>query len=132
MSKRFTLAALAALPIAFSALGVQAQQARYCDGRIVANSFYSNVNSDGRSSVVSYFVQLQSTGDAIRYGVTFDPRRQLLPHVTEAQTGSPVATLASYQQVTILLGKQRFTNPGGSGQLSQTDIARYTTVTCPR
>ena len=132
MSKRLSLAALAALPIAFASMGAQAQQARFCDGRIVANSFYSNVNSNGRSSVVTYFVQLQSTGDSIRYNVTFDGRRQLRPLVTEAQTGSPVATLASYQQVTITLGKQAFNNPGGTGQLRQPDTARYTVVACPR
>ncbi len=132
MSKRLALAAFAALPMAFAAASAQAQQARFCDGRIVANAFYSNVNSTNRTSVVTYFVQLQSTGDAIRYAVTFDQRRQLRPLATEAQSGTPVATLASYQQVTITLGKQSFNNPAGTGQLSQADIARYTTVTCPR
>ena len=132
MSKRLALAACAALPLAFAAAGAQAQQARYCDGRIVANAFYSNVASNGRTSVVTYFAQLQSTGDTIRYAVTFDQRRQLRPLATEAQSGTPVATLASYQQVTITLGKQAFNNPSGTGQLNQADIARYTTVTCPR
>ena len=135
MSKHFTLAALAAAAISAAALlpaEAQAQQARYCDGRINANSFYSNVNSTGQRSVVSYFMQLQSTGDAIRYTVTFDGRRQLHPRVTEAQSGSPVATLASYQQVTILLGKQAFNNPGGTGLLNATQMAQHTTVACPR
>lgn len=135
MSKSFTLAALAAAAISAAALipaEAQAQQARYCEGRINANSFYSTVNSNGRTSVVSYFVQLQSTGDAIRYAVTFDARRQARPHVTEAQSGSPVATLASYQQVTVLLGKQAFSNPGGTGLLNATQMAQYTTVACPR
>jgi hypothetical protein len=98
----------------------------------VANSFFSNVNSSGRTSVVTYFAQLQSTGDSIRYAVTFDQRRQLRPLATEAQTGTPEATLASYQQVTITLGKQAFSNASGTGWLGQPDIGRFTTVNCTR
>lgn len=128
MSKRFALAALAALPIAFASLGAQAQMARYCDGRVVANSFYSNVNSNGSRSTVPYFVQLQNqSGEPIRYTVRFTA-----PHITQAQNGSVVATLASYQQATVTLGQQSFNNPGGTGQLSQADLIRYTQVTCPR
>jgi hypothetical protein len=128
MSKRLTLAALAALPIAFASMGAQAQMARYCDGRITANAFYSNVQSNGSRSTVPYFVQLQNqSGEPIRYTVRFTA-----PHIMEAQNGSVIATLASYQQVTVTLGKQSFTNPSGSGQLSQADMMRYTQVTCPR
>lgn len=128
MSKRFTLAALAALPIAFASMGAQAQMARYCDGRIVANSFYSNVQSNGSRSTVPYFVQLQNqSGEPIRYTVRFTA-----PHIMQAQNGSVVATLASYQQATVTLGQQSFTNPSGTGQLSQADMIRYTQVTCPR
>jgi len=131
MFKRFALAALAAASIsALVPTQAQAQTARYCDGRINANSFYSTVQSDGRRSVVSYFVTLQSTGDEMRYSVTFDARRQATPTVTEAQNGSPVANLASYQQVTILLGKQAFNNPGGTGLLNASQLAQYTTVSC--
>ncbi|UPY37123.1 hypothetical protein [Sediminicoccus sp. KRV36] len=128
MSKRFTLAALAALPIAFASVGAQAQMARYCDGRIVANSFYSNVQSNGSRSSVPYFVQLQNqSGESIRYTVRFTA-----PHIIGAQNGSVVAHLASYQQVTVQLGQQNFNNPSGTGQLSQADMIRYTQVTCPR
>ena len=131
MTKRFTLtalAAMAALPIALASTGAQAQMARYCDGRIVANSFYSNVQSNGSRSTVTYFVQLQNqSGDPIRYTVRFTA-----PHVFEAQNGSVVAHLASYQQATITLGKQNFNNPSGQGLLSQADMIRYTQVVCPR
>ncbi|MBS7791185.1 hypothetical protein KTR66_14370 [Roseococcus sp. SDR] len=128
MSKRFTLAALAALPIAFASMGAQAQMARYCDGRIVANAFYSNVQSNGSRSTVPYYVQLQNqSGETIRYTVRFTA-----PHIMGAQNGSTIAHLASYQQVTVLLGSQSFTNPSGTGQLSQADMMRYTQVTCPR
>lgn len=128
MSKRLTLAALAALPIAFASMGAQAQMARYCDGRIVANSFYSNVQSNGSRSTVPYFVQLQNqSGDPIRYTVRFTA-----PHIMQAQNGAVVATLASYQQATVTLGQQSFNNPSGTGQLSQADMIRYTQVSCPR
>jgi hypothetical protein len=129
MSKRFTLAALAALAalaVAFASMGAQAQMARYCDGRIVANSFYSNVQSNGSRSTVPYFVQLQNqSGETIRYTVRFTA-----PHIMGAQNGSTVAQLPSYQQVTVQLGTQSFNNPSGTGQLSQADLIRYTQVTC--
>jgi Cu2+-containing amine oxidase len=125
---RFTLAALAALPIAFASMGAQAQMASYCEGRIVANAFYSNVQSNGSRSTAIYHVQLQNrSGDPIRYTVRFTA-----PGTQMAQTGSPVATLASYQQVTVTLGQQSFNNPSGTGQLSQQDMIRFTQVACPR
>lgn len=128
MSKRLTLAALAALPLAFASVDAKAQMASYCEGRITANSFYSNVNSNGSRSTATYYVQLQNrSGDPIRYTVRFTA-----PHIMNAQNGSVVATLASYQQVTVTLGQQSFTNPSGTGQLSQQDMVRYTQVTCPR
>lgn len=128
MSKRMTLAALVASPIAFASMGAQAQMARYCEGRIVANSFYSNVQSNGSRSTVVYYAQLQNqSGEAIRYTVRFRAPNTLMP-----QNGSVVATLASYQQVTVTLGSQNFSNPSGMGQLSQADITRFTEVVCPR
>jgi hypothetical protein len=126
MSKRFTLAALAALPIAFASMGAQAQLAQFCDGRIVANSFYSNVQSNGSRSTVPYIVQLQNRSDeTIRYRVRFTA-----PHIMSPQNGSTVAHLTRYQQVTVTLGTQSFNNPSGTGQLSQADMIRYTQVTC--
>ena len=128
MSKRLTLAALAALPIAFASFGAQAQMARYCDGRIVANAFYGNVLSNGSRSVVVYFVQLQNqSSDSVRYTVRFTA-----PGVFEAQNGGTIAHLARYQQVTVTLGKQNFNNPSGNGQLSQADMMRHTQVNCPQ
>lgn len=125
---RFTLAALAALPIAFASMGAQAQMATYCDGRIAANAFYPTVASNGSRSTVTYFVQLQNRSDLpIRYTVRFRAPNTQMP-----QTGSVVATLASYQQVTVTLGQQSFNNPSGSGQLNQQDMMRFTEVTCPR
>ena len=131
MTNRFKLAALAAtaaLPLALASTGAQAQMARYCEGRIVANAFYSNVQSNGSRSTGIYFMQLQNiSGEPIRYTVGFTA-----PRTHEAQSGSPVAHLASYQQVTVQLGKQNFNNPAGTGILSQQDMMRYTQVHGPR
>lgn len=131
MTNRFKLTALAAaaaLPLALASTGAQAQMATYCEGRIVANAFYSNVLSNGSRSTGVYFVQLQNRSDqAIRYTVRFTA-----PHTHEAQNGHPIAHLASYQQVTVQLGKQNFNNPSGQGILGQHDMMRYTQVHCPR
>jgi hypothetical protein len=62
MSNRFTPAALAALSIAFASVGAQASEAQYCDGRLVARLFSSDVDNRGSMNVVTYWVQLQNTG----------------------------------------------------------------------
>jgi hypothetical protein len=126
MSKRLALAAFATLPIAFASMGAQAQMAQFCDGRIVANAFYSNVQSNGSRSTVPYFVQLQNrSDDTIRYAVRFTA-----PHIMAPQNGSVDAHLTRYQQVTVTLGTQSIGNPSGTGQLSQADMIRYTQVLC--
>ena len=124
MHQRFFLIGLAM----FTATVTQAQTARYCDGRLTANSHYSNVQSNGSRSTVTYFMQLQNqSGETVRYTVRFSA-----PHIQGALNGSVVATLASHQQVTTKLGMQNFSNPAGTGQLSQADMIRYTQVVCPR
>lgn len=129
---RYALAALAALPIAFASIGAQAQTASYCGGKIAANAFYSNVISNGSRSTVVYFAQLQNrTGQSVNYHVAFDGFRRLSPPATNTQSGTEMATLTSYQQVTVNLGQQSFNNPTGTGGLNQGDIARYVTVACP-
>lgn len=135
MSKRLTLAALAALPIAFAAAGAQAQQARYCDGRIVANSFYSNVQLDGPATHVTYYVQLQNTGyHAVLYTVSFDPRRTFSYSLSVApmQNGTSVEMLGGDQRLAVMLARQTLaTNQGTRGMLTLTDLARVTSVSCP-
>lgn len=123
---RFTLAALASMPIAFACMAVQAQAARYCDGKIVATAVYSTVEAADESSVVTYHIQLKTTGEATRYAVQFQA-----PNTAGALAGRLVARLPSDQQVDIILGRQRFANPTGAGQLGPMDILRYTAVRCP-
>ena len=126
MLNRFFLSAVVAL--SFVATAAQAQMARYCQGQVLANSFYSNIQSNGSRSTVSYFTQLQNaSADPVRYTLRFTA-----PHIFEAQNGSGIARLEPYQQVTVLLGRQSFNNPSGSGLLSQADMIRYSKVVCPR
>ncbi len=123
MHQRFFLIGLAM----FTATVTQAQMARYCDGRLTAN-FYSNVQSTGSRSTVTYLMQLQNqSGEGVHYTVRF-----IAPHIQGAQKGSAVAALGPHQLVTPKLGMQDFSNPSGTGQLSQSDMNRYTQVVCPR
>ena len=105
-----------------------AQVAKYCDGNLVVNSIYSNVDSNGSRSSVSYFVQVQNlSAQATRFSVRF-----AAPNVVAAQNGSAVATIASYQQLTVTLGKLQFNNPAGSGAPRPHELLKYVQVTCPR
>lgn len=125
------LAAAAALPMALASGAAQAQIATYCNGSLVANSFYNNVQSNGRTSTVLYYVQLQNRTEVplFRYTVRFTHAGS-----TNRQNGSVAATLPPYQQVTVLLGQQQFHNPSGTGALSPTNTAsgvpHYTQVQC--
>lgn len=128
MPKRFMLATLCALSLTFISAAAHAQLARYCDDRLVVNSFYNTVQSNGSRATSSYFAQVQNrTKEPVRYSLRFTA-----PKAVEAQNGSVVSTLAPYQQVTILLGKQQFNNPSGAGALSQSDVNRYTQAVCPK
>ncbi|MDB5415916.1 MAG: hypothetical protein JWR10_4251 [Rubritepida sp.] len=122
MSRTFALPALAAaiaIPMALASGAAQAQIAQYCGGKIVANAFYNNVQSNGSRSTVSYYVQLQNrTAERIPlYAVTFSYN---LAH--NRQNGSNSASLPPYQQVTILLGTQTLNNASGTGALNATDV----------
>lgn len=115
------LAAALAIPMALASGAAQAQIASYCGGSVAANAFYNTVQSNGRTSVVSYFVQLQNrTNQPIPLiNVTFNYNL-----ATDRISGSPPGArgLQPYQQITVLLGKQAINNPSGSGALNPTDL----------
>lgn len=119
--KLSAMAAAVAIPLALASGGAQAQIATYCNGSVSANAFYNNVQSNGRSSTVSYYVQLQNrTNQAIPLiSVTFG-----YTAAYDRIAGSPPGTrgLQPYQQITVLLGKQNFNNPSGQGALSPYDV----------
>ncbi len=122
---------LVAIMLVFAAAfatSAHAQMARYCEGKLAANAFYQNVQSNGSRSTADYFLQIQNqSNEPMRYAVRF-----VAPHIVHAQNGSVVANLAAYQQVTVKLGSQNFNNPAGTGSLSQADLMRYTQIVCPK
>ncbi|WP_424810580.1 hypothetical protein [Roseococcus sp. YIM B11640] len=117
------LAAALAVPMALAAGGAQAQIATYCNGSVSANAFYNNVQSNGRNSTVLYYAQFQNRTNRVipLYSVTFS-----YTPAHDRISGSPPPpagpSLQPYQQVTVLLGKQNFTNPSGHGALSPYDL----------
>ena len=137
MSRRFALAALIALPATFATLGAHAQTVTYCNGRIGAG-FYGAPHGGGAGRPVSVrrYVMLHNLAPMpIRYAVTYTA-----PNITGAQNGSVVATLASGQTVTVMLGWQDVTFELGSPDPNHIrrimpppspEIARYATVNCP-
>ena len=133
MSNRFAPAALAALSIAFASVGAQASEAQYCDGRLTARLFSSDVDNRGSMNVVTYWVQLQNTGeDSMRYIVTFDQRRQLRPHLFERTHDGPPRALAPRQTIRIILGKHHLSPDRMASQVRRYNIRNYTQVICPR
>ena len=105
-----------------------AQVAKFCDGNLVVNSIYSNVDSNGSRSTVSYIVQVQNLSDqAKRFSLRFTA-----PNVVAAQNGSAVATIASYQQLTVTLGKLQSNNPAGSSAPRPHEMLKYVQLTCLR
>jgi len=131
MSNRFTPAALAALSIAFASVGAQASEAQYCDGRLVARLFSSDVDNRGSMNVVTYWVQLQNTGgDRLNYVVYFDRHHQLRPPVIERQHGGPPRAVAPRQTIRIILGKQAFSPDRTGSPVRPYNIRNYTPVSC--
>lgn len=124
MSRYVNLSAMAAavaIPLALASGGAQAQVATYCGGSVAANAFYNNVQSNGRNSTVSYFVQLQNRTNRVipLISVTFG-----YTPAHDRINGSPPGPrgLQPYQQITVVLGKQNFANPSGQGALSPYDL----------
>ena len=132
MLRALRLPALAATAALLAAGTAQAQMATYCNGTVAANAFFNTVQSNGRSSVVSYFVQLQNrTNQPIPLlMVTFTHNL-----ATDRISGPPPGNrgLQPYQQITVLLGRQALNNPSGQGALSPTDahgVPQATSVIC--
>jgi hypothetical protein len=124
-----TVAALAALATIAIASGASAQQARFCDGNLVANAFYSNVRSNGRTADVEYHGQFQN----------MDPNRRSLTATMTAimRIGNfsvlrPIARfdLGAYQQKDITILALHANNPGGTGMPTPQDVGRQIRFTC--
>jgi hypothetical protein len=131
MSKRLALAALIGLPMAFTVMDAQAQEVRYCDGRIGAGFFgsYERGSGGGSSVIASYMFLYSFSPMPVRYTVTYTA-----PSFTNTQNGSVVATLVRTGHTRLLLGSMPYRYQPGERALMPplpSEIARYTTITCP-
>jgi hypothetical protein len=119
-----------------------AQVARYCNNSLNAVSFYTNINSDGRTSTAVHFVQLQNMGPERHIRVAFFSSEpgltrgggtyQVHPGVAPA-SGTDIA-MGHQAFITVQLATQRLTNPAGTGAIPATDpqngLPHFTGVTC--
>jgi len=103
----------------------QAQSVSYCNGRLIADSFYNTVSSNGRTSTVSYFLQLRNTTNArVNYTLTFNATQAQQRPVNAAKS------LNAYASERIRLGVDTFNNPSGTGALQFIDLRDATQITC--
>lgn len=106
-----------------------AQQARYCNGYLVSNSFYSNVISNGRTADVEYHGQFQNV----------DPNRRAMTAtmLTITRIGNfnvlrPIARfdLNAYEQKDITFLALHTNNPGGTGAPTPAQVGAQIRFTC--
>lgn len=122
----------AAVSIAFAGPAA-AQQASYCNGNLKANSFYSNVLSNGRTADVEYFGQFQNQ----------DPNRRAMratmSSITFITFGNirfpvlrPIASfdLGPYEQKTIKVLAVHTQNSGGTGAPTPQHVGNNIRFTC--
>lgn len=129
---RFTRTAaafVAAATIGAFASPAFAQQARYCSGNLVANSFYSNVKSDGRTADVEYHGVFQN----------MDPnsRAMTATMLTITRIGNftvlrPIARfdLNAYEQKDITFLALHTSNPSGAGAPTPAQVGAQIRFTC--
>jgi len=120
---------VAAATIGAFANPAAAQQARYCSGDLVANSFYSNVLSNGRTAEVEYHGQFQNV----------DPNRRAMTATMLAITRignfvvvRPIARfdLNAYEQKDITFLALQVHNPGGTGAPTPAQVGAQIRFTC--
>ncbi|MBU8538409.1 hypothetical protein [Falsiroseomonas tokyonensis] len=127
------LASLTAAALTIMALGggapAAAQQASFCGGALVGQSFYSTVQSTSAGAVVDYHGVLQNQ----------DPQRRtlvalLLPVSRMGQFSvafqAPPITLRPNEQKTVLLLRLRLNNPSGAGAPTSAQLANEFRLSC--
>ncbi|MBP0443918.1 hypothetical protein J8J14_03915 [Roseomonas sp. SSH11] len=106
-----------------------AQQSRYCDGNLTANSFYSNVLSDGTTARVEYHGQFQNVDRQRRViTATMIQLRQVGQFTVISQIQR--FELKPFEQKDITLLSVRTNNPGGSGAPSPSQVGQQIRFTC--
>ncbi|WP_376090893.1 hypothetical protein ACE7GA_20715 [Roseomonas sp. CCTCC AB2023176] len=106
--------AAAVIAAAFAAAPASAQSARYCDGNLVANSFYSNVLSNGSTATVQYHGQFQNTDPQRRRISATLLQMQRIGNFTILRPMGRL-DLNAYEQKDVVIFSVQTNNPGGAG-----------------
>lgn len=119
----------AACAVAAFATPAAAQQARYCNGALVANSFYSNVLSNGRTAQVEYHGQFQNL-DTSRRAMT--ATMLAIARIGNFTVLRPIARfdLNAYEQKDITLLALQVNNPAGTGAPTPSTVGQQIRFTC--
>lgn len=130
---RATAAAAAAMVISLAQPAAAQGLPSYCNNTLFANSFYANVNSDGRTAQVVYRGQFQNRDPAGR------PMTATMQAVTEIVINNirfvvvrhlGTLRLNGWQQTDVELVTLRVNNPAGSGAPSAVDVGRAIRFNC--
>ncbi len=106
-----------------------AQQARYCNGNLVSNSFYRNVQSNGRTSEVEYHGAFQNM-DPNGRAMTATMLR--ITRIGNFVVIRPIARfdLNSYEQKDITFLALQVNNPSGTGAPEPNQVGAQIGFTC--
>jgi hypothetical protein len=124
------IAAIAAAAAITALAGpAMAQQASFCDGNLKANSFYSNVQSNGSTANVEYHGQIQNQ----------DPQRRIISAtVVRLQPWGAFTfvrfignfELKAYEQQDVNLLTIHTRSPSGQGAPSAQEVGRRLRIVC--
>jgi len=119
----------AACAIAAFAAPAAAQQARFCDGALVGNAFYSNVLPNGGTAQVEYHGQFQNV-DSSRRAMT--ATMLAIARIGNFTVLRPIARfdLSAYQQKDITLLALQVNNPAGTGAPTPSTVGQQIRFTC--
>lgn len=129
MLANLATAAAVAISAMMASASAHAQQLRYCDGSLVANSSYSIVLSNARTSEVEYHVQFQNLDLS---------RRRLTATLVPLSATRAFAVLRSvshfdlgpYEQKDIAILTVQAQNPSGAGAPTPAQISQDIWLTC--
>lgn len=110
-------------------LGAHAQQAKFCNNALVANSFYSNVLSNGKTANVEYHGQFQNQDPQRRALTATMLRPAKIGNYTVMQPVTTI-TLSAYQQKDIKLLFVQTTTPSGQGAPTPQQVSAQIRFTC--
>lgn len=124
MIRRIALVAATAA-LALGTAGAQPLPGYECTNRLIVDSFYSTVSSNGQQSRIEYFAQLRN---AMARPLTYHLRFNAYD-ATQRADGLP-RTLPAYGSERLLLGVQMLNNPSGEGRLSPEDMRMRSLMRC--